>query len=167
MTKYKGERWWKGETLSVSIGQSFLLVTPMQVVRMVASICTGYLVKPRILFDEDIERYPLYISHNTLEFLREVMREVVFRGTARRLKKFSDFSVWAKTGTAQTVSLKRQNKASKKQLEHAWFASFFSYKDSKRLAMVVMIENVGSSGPALKMVEKFFTIYKEVLNRNA
>lgn len=158
----KGERWWRGETLSVSIGQSFLLVTPLQIVRMVASICSGYLVRPRMLVDDEIERYRLYISERTLDFLREVMREVALRGTGRRLKKFSDFSIWAKTGTAQIVSLKHQKKDAKRQLEHAWFASFFTYRDSKPLAMVMLLENVGSSRPAVQIAEKFFTMYRRI-----
>ena len=42
----KNEPWWKGETLSVAIGQSYTLVTPLQMCRMIASIATGYLVRP-------------------------------------------------------------------------------------------------------------------------
>ena len=122
------------------------------------------LVKPRILDKEDIERYPLYVSDSTVDFLRDVMKEVVNRGTARRFKKFTDFSVWAKTGTAQTVSLEKQKKGSKDFLEHAWVASFFSYKNHKPLAMVVLVENAGSSRPALQIAENFFKIYKEVLD---
>jgi penicillin-binding protein 2 len=160
---YLRERWWSGETLSVSIGQSFLLVTPLQVVRMVASICSGYLVKPRILVNEEVERYPLYVSEGTLDFLRDVMKEVVQSGTARWLKDFTDFSIWAKTGTAQIISLQKQMRGAKKQLEHAWFASFFSYKNEKPLAMAVLVENAGSSRPALKIAKNFFTIYKQVL----
>lgn len=159
----KGERWWPGETLSVSIGQSFLQVTPLQVARMISSICSGYLSKPRILLSEKVERYPLYVSDNTLNFLREVMREVVLKGTGRRLRNFSDFIIHAKTGTAQTISLKRQKKESKEQLEHAWFASFFTYKDSKPLVIVVLVENVGSSRPALKIAERFFRRYRRLL----
>lgn len=161
---HKREQWWGGETLSASIGQSFLLVTPLQIVRMIASICSGFLVRPRILQDEAVERYPLFISQETLDFLREVMREVVIRGTARRFKIFEDFSIHAKTGTAQIVSLQRQKKESKQHLEHAWFASYFSYKDSKPLAMVVLVENAGSSRPALHIAEKFFKGYQAVLN---
>lgn len=159
---HKGERWWKGETLSVSIGQSFLLVTPLQIARMVASICTGSLIKPRILQNEEVEQCPLYISESTLDFLREVMREVVLKGTGRCLRGLKDFMIRAKTGTAQTVSLQRQIKESKKDLEHAWFASFFSYKDQKPLVMVVLVENVGSSMPALKIAKRFLNRYKQI-----
>lgn len=159
----KGERWWSGETLSVSIGQSFLLVTPLQIARMVSGICAGYLVKPRILLKEEIERDPLYVSDSTLVFLRDVMKEAVLRGTARRLKVFSDFDVSAKTGTAQTISLENQKKGAKRQLEHAWFASFFSYKGSRPLVMVILVENAGSSLRALQVAAKFFKMYKNVL----
>ncbi|MCK4517452.1 penicillin-binding protein 2 [Candidatus Babeliales bacterium] len=158
-----GERWWQGETLSVSIGQSSLLVTPLQIVRMISAICSGYLVKPRILLDEEIIRYPLYVSQKTIEFLQDVMGEVVKRGTAKRMKVFEDFSIHAKTGTAQIVSLAKQKKGAKNQLEHAWFSSYFSYKNEKPLAMVVLVENAGSSRPALKIAENFFKRYQELL----
>ena len=159
----RGERWWTGETLSASIGQSFLLVTPLQIVRMISAICSGCLVKPRILLDEEIVRYPLYISQKTIEFLQDVMGEVVKRGTAKRMKVFEDFSIHAKTGTAQIVSLSKQKKGAKNQLEHAWFSSYFSYKNEKPLAMVVLVENAGSSRPALKIAENFFKGYQELL----
>lgn len=157
-----GERWWGGETLSVSIGQSYLLVTPLQVARMVAGICSGYLVKPRILVDEEVVRSPLYISNETLAFLRDVMREVVLCGTARCLSWVRDFTASAKTGTAQTISLKRQKCGTKMQLEHAWLGGFFSYKGGKPLAIAVLVENCGSSRYAVQLVKNFFTIYKRV-----
>jgi len=134
---------------------------------MISSICSGSLVKPRILVDEEIEKFPLYVSQNTLNFLREVMKEVVLCGTGRYLRKFSDYNISAKTGTAQTISLKKQKKESKQQLEHAWFGSFFSYKNNKPLTMVVLVENVGSSRPALQIAEKFFRIYRKVNNEKS
>jgi len=160
---YKGEQWWQGETLSASIGQSFLLVTPLQIVRMIASICSGQLVKPRIMCSEEIEKYPLFISEETLEFLRDVMKEVVDKGTARVLNKFKDFSIHAKTGTAQIIGLEKQKKEKSSQLEHAWFGSYFSYKNQKPLALVILVENAGSSRPALAIADKFFSVYGKLL----
>ena len=58
----KGEKWWKGETLSVSVGQGYLLVTPLQIARMVAAVCSGHLVRPRILEQEAVECEPIEIS---------------------------------------------------------------------------------------------------------
>ena len=157
----KNEPWWKGETLSVSIGHSFTLVTPLQMVRMIASICTGYLVKPRILYQEEIEKEDLCISQNTLKFLRKAMKEVVAIGSAKVLRDIKDVKVYAKTGTAQTTSLDRK-KISKDQLEHAWLASFFKYKKQKPLAMIVLVENVGSSQPAKKIAYNFLNAYKQL-----
>lgn len=162
----KGEPWWKGETLSVAIGQGYTLVTPLQLVRMVAAICSGYLVKPRIVLQENVERVPLQISESTLNFLRLAMKEVASVGSAAGLGRIKDFEVFAKTGTAQTSSLRRE-RLYKKQLEHAWLAGFFSYKGQKPMAMVVLVENVGSSTPARKIMEKFLTVYGKLLAKNA
>lgn len=155
----KGERWWPGETLSASIGQSYISVTPLQMARMIGAIVTGYLVRPRILQDEDINFSELYISDETLTFLREAMKGVVEKGSAKLLNKFKDFDVYAKTGTAQTSSLSVENR-SKKHLEHAWLASYFSYKGEDPLVMIVLVEHVGSSAPARKIAATFLNSYK-------
>ncbi len=156
----KGQRWWKGDTLSVAIGQSYTLVTPLQVVRMIGSICTGYLVKPRILEQDDIITSDLQISEETLVFLRSAMQGVVQHGSAKALSKIRDINVFAKTGTAQTSSLTVENK-SKKHLEHAWLAAYFQYKEEDPMAMVVLVENVGSSRPAREIAAKFLNGYKK------
>ena len=89
------------------------------------------------------------------------MRGVVTRGSAKVLNKIKDFELYAKTGTAQTSSLKKE-KINKYQLEHAWLAAYFNYKDQKPLAMVVLVEHVGSSLPAKKIAGKFLSIYKRL-----
>lgn len=157
----KNERWWGGETLSMSIGQSYLLVTPLQIIRMVASICTGYLVKPRILQSEEIKKENLKFRPETLKLLREGMKEAVNVGTVRILSLISGFDVHAKTGTAQTCSLDKE-KHFKHQYEHAWVTGYFSYKGSKPLAMVALLENEGSSSVALQFVNKFLRKYREL-----
>ena len=157
----KGEPWWKGETLSASIGQSFTLVTPLQMARMVSGICTGFLIKPRIIEQEEIEKEKLEISVKTLKFLRDSMQEVVKSGSAKSLGRVKDFEVHAKTGTAQTSSLSKE-KISKNQFEHAWLASYFRYKNEKPLVMVVLVEHSGSSGPARQIAANFLENYKKL-----
>ena len=157
----KNERWWGGETLSMSIGQSYLLVTPLQIVRMVAGICTGYMVKPRILQSEEVKKEPLKLRPETLHLLREGMREAVSGGTVRILSFISGFEIHAKTGTAQTCALDKE-KHSRQQYEHAWVTGYFSYKGSKPLAMVALLENEGSSTVALQFVNTFLRKYREV-----
>lgn len=66
----KNEPWWPGETLSSCIGQSYYLVTPVQIACMISSIFEGYLVTPRILEIEPITIRPLDIKLSTRKFLK-------------------------------------------------------------------------------------------------
>ncbi len=63
----KHEPWWPGETLSAVIGQSFILITPIQAARMASAIFSGFLVKPRILLDQP--NRALAISHFSINTL--------------------------------------------------------------------------------------------------
>ncbi len=100
--EHRGERWWTGETLSVAIGQSFLLTTPIQIARMISAIFTGHLVTPRILMHEPICRQPLGITSQTRKFLQKSMKQTVKHGTGKSLQKLAGIKVYAKTSTAQT-----------------------------------------------------------------
>ncbi len=155
----KGEKWWPGETLSASIGQSFLLATPIQVARMIGSIFTRYLVKPRILLDEPIEKKPLNIKLETLEFLRNSMQKVVTVGTGRR-SRVKDIQVYAKTSTAQTSDLSKREMG-EQYLEHGWFVSHFHYKHHDPLTIVIVLENIGSSSVPTGVAKNFFVEYKK------
>lgn len=157
----KGEPWWRGETISASIGQSYLQVTPLQVARMISSICTGYLVTPRLLENEPVSMQPLAIAESTLDFLRESMAEAVKYGTVQALNELKNFTIHAKTGTAQTCSLSVK-KHVREQYEHAWFTGWFSYKNSKPLTMIILLEHVGSSRYAREMAQKFFDQYEKM-----
>ncbi|MFA5306686.1 MAG: penicillin-binding transpeptidase domain-containing protein [Candidatus Babeliales bacterium] len=161
--RVKGERWWRGETLSVSIGQGYLMATPLQVARMVGAICTGYLITPRLLENEVAIKEPLDISPKTLTFLRNAMKEVVHSGTGQRLGRISSFEVFAKTGTAQTCSLERE-KAHKYLLEHGWLVGYFLYQGQKPLVMLVLLENIGSSHFAVHLAEKFLRGYRSLMH---
>lgn len=157
---HKGERWWTGETLSASIGQSFLLVTPIQVACMIGSIFQGYLVKPRIVLDSPLEKRPLEIYPQTRIFLQECMRQATISGTARRMNKIGNLTIFAKTGTAQTKTRPKdqdpdQEKTNRKDMEHAWFVSYFYINESEPLVMVMLLEHVGKSTFATRVAYKF------------
>jgi penicillin-binding protein 2 len=156
----KGERWWPGENLSAVIGQSYLLVTPLQTARMIGSIFTGYLVTPRIIQAEAVVYQPLAIKAETRRFLKKTMKAVVTQGTAQRLNKLTDLKIYAKTGTAQTSSLEKQESGDPQFLEHAWLACCFKHKNEKPLIMVLLVENVGSSKEATKIAKKFLIAYR-------
>ncbi|MFH1832079.1 MAG: penicillin-binding transpeptidase domain-containing protein [bacterium] len=156
----KGEPWWPGETLSAAIGQSFNLVTPLQIVRMIGAIGTGSLVKPRILQEEPVERERLEISERTRLFLRQAMHQAVEKGSCKCLKDFKlkDFYICAKTGTAQTCDLNIK-KTDRKFYDHAWMTGFFRYKKEPPLAMVVLLEHAGASLNSVLLAKKFLIGY--------
>ena len=157
--KNKGERWWTGETLSASIGQSFLLATPIQMACMIGSVFTGYLVTPRIVEQTPIVTRPLDIQKKTIDFLREGMQSVVTTGTGIRIKRIKDLVIYAKTGTAQTCSKTDDGKISD---DHAWFVAHFQYGNHEPLVLVIILEHVGGSKHATRVAEQFLRRYKIV-----
>lgn len=160
----KGEAWWPGETLSVAIGQSYLLATPLQIARMIGSIFTGYLVKPRILQHEPIEITPLEVKKRTLNFLKHSMQLVVQSGTGKRVA-MKDMKIYAKTSTAQIADFNKRN-LSPNYLEHAWFAAHVQYKNHKPLVVVILIEHAGSSKTATLLARQFLLEYKQLALRS-
>ncbi len=159
----KGEQWWPGETLSVTIGQSFLLVTPIQIARMIASIFTGYLVSPRLLVTEPVVTVPLEIQSETISFLKKSMKMVVRSGTGRAVRQIKDIKMYGKTSTAQTSDLEKRY-LDPKYLEHGWFVGHFRYKDNDPLVFVVMVERVGASHVATTIVKEFLIKYKQYMD---
>lgn len=160
---HKGEPWWPGETLSVAIGQSFLLATPIQIACMIASIFTGYLVAPRLLINEPVVTTPLAIKPETIAFLKKSMKSVVKSGTGRIIRKVKDIVIYAKTSTAQTSDFNKR-KLDEKYLEHGWFVGHFQYKDYEPLVIVILVERVGTAQIATTIAKNFLIEYKKYMD---
>lgn len=158
----KGEPWWKGETLSAAIGQSFLLTTPIQIACMIGSIFQGYLVKPRILQETEVITTPLEVQQSTLDVLQDSMKSAIVSGSAKNLNRLKNITVYAKTGTAQTKSRVIDTKE-KQDNCHAWFASYFYYQENDPLVMIILLENAGSSSVATSVAQKFLSRYMKSL----
>ena len=159
----KGERWWQGETLSAVIGQSYVLVTPIQMACMFSSIFTGQVIKPRLLYNQECNAEPLGISKTTQTFLQEALDLVVQSGTGQRIKNIPDMRIWAKTSTAQT-SMKEKRHLGNQYREHGWFVAHFQYKDFKPLTMVLLVEHAGSSRVAISLAKQFLLRYKSIMD---
>lgn len=75
------ENWFLGDTYNLSIGQGYLLTTPIQVNMATAVIASGgKLCKPKLLRDESPECKNLNISKKTLDLVREGMRQACSSG---------------------------------------------------------------------------------------
>ena len=105
----KKEIWYPGDTANLSIGQGNLLVTPLQIARMVSSIANGgMLVDPHILKrgrdagTDDIKKENLKISRANIDALKAGMSGAVEDqdGTGNNARS-GIVSISAKTGTVQ------------------------------------------------------------------
>jgi penicillin-binding protein 2 len=65
--------WYIGDTIMNAVGKRYILVTPMQTTRYMASLVTGNLVNPHFRKDIKINRTPLNYSDETLGYIREAM----------------------------------------------------------------------------------------------
>jgi cell division protein FtsI/penicillin-binding protein 2 len=141
------EGWATGDNVNLAIGQGFLLVTPLQMARMVAAVANGgVLYRPQIVGRvaandreqevafkaERVGRLP--VTEGTLQAIRQGMLGATTspRGTATH--RFVDFAiaVAGKTGTAQNEG----------ELPHAWFVGYLPAEDPE-IAIVAMVENSG------------------------
>ena len=84
-----GEAWYRGETLNVSIGQGYTLVTPLQMANFVSSLLNGgKLMKPQLLVDAKPEvRGNIPFSEEARKLVLEGMRVTADVGTAKVLRR--------------------------------------------------------------------------------
>jgi penicillin-binding protein 2 len=146
--------WQAGDTVNISIGQGALLVTPMQVARMMAAVANGGILwKPRLV--ERVERPDGTLAYSSASkllgqvdlspvvwaFLRSALVGVVNEGGTGSAARLPGITIAGKTGTAQSVN---KSDAAKGQ-DHAWFASF-APADDPQVVVVVLVERGGKGG---------------------
>lgn len=154
------QEWFLGDTYNASIGQGFVLATPLQLAVATAAVANGgtryvpHIGKTIIHPDgvhEDIQAtvaVEQVANAESIEIVRRGMRATVAGGTGRLL---NDLSVKAagKTGTAQFGS----------DDTHAWFTAFAPY-DEPTIAITVLVEEAGEgsdfSAPVALDVLRFF-----------
>jgi penicillin-binding protein 2 len=123
------ENWYQGDTVNYSIGQGFLLLTPLQIARVYAAIANGgRLVTPHVSPMGFREPVDLEILPDTLHAVQKGLNYVVTRGTGARAGRFG-ISVAGKTGTAQNAH----------GLDHAVFVGY-APAENPRYVAVAMIE---------------------------
>jgi cell division protein FtsI/penicillin-binding protein 2 len=140
----KGEKWYIGDTYHAAIGQGDILVTPLQIAVMTATIANhGTFVRPRVVSaftsidGTRVEKQPevanpQVVDKQYVDVIRKGMRQTVTSGSARSLNALP-VAVAGKTGTAQWNS---------KKANQAWFTSFAPY-DKPEIVVTIMVEEGG------------------------
>ena len=162
--KYK-QPWYIGETIVSSIGQGFVLVTPMQIARYTSALATSVLPTPHLLKDVSlIKNIKLNIPKKDLKLIQKGMYQVcnIVGGTATKYIN-SKIKMAGKTGTAQVVSIPQSEKKRMKEYEleyfkrsHAWLTTYAPYKNPQ-FVVTVLIEHGGHGGSATgEIVSKIY-----------
>jgi penicillin-binding protein 2 len=127
---FKGEDWLLGNTYHTVIGQYGFQVTPLELVRAVASIANGgKLITPRI-YGTSSEFTNLNLNADFLNVVHEGMRLSVEEGVAKALD-VNYLEIAAKTGTAET--------GVHKEYINSLVEGFFPY-DNPKYAFVIIME---------------------------
>jgi penicillin-binding protein 2 len=162
------EPWYIGDTYINSIGQGFVLVSPIQACQMAAAVSNGgVLYKPFLLrqtrnrengevrtFGPEKKRRAV-IDEKALEEVRRALVGVVNEdGGTGHGAQLQDIIVAGKTGTAQVIAQKEPGRKVADHFEdHAWFVAYAPADDPK-IAVAVVVEHGGHGGAAAAPVAR-------------
>ncbi|NMC75657.1 MAG: penicillin-binding protein 2, partial [Geobacteraceae bacterium] len=155
-----GKKWVPGETLPVSIGQGYVLATPIQLAVMTATVANqGTLFRPHL-----VKKVVSPEGKVLREFLPEVIGRAAIRpeswkavtrglfavvnepgGTGGRAR-LSEVKVAGKTGTSQVVKL-RKGWSQYQYRDHALFVAFAPV-EKPEIAVAVVVEHGEHGGSA-------------------
>jgi penicillin-binding protein 2 len=153
--KRTGERWYPGETISVSIGQGQVSVTPAALAVMISTVANGGTrVTPHVIkaIDEGSGWKPtpvpavadkIAFKPDTLAALRDGLWMVVNASGTGGRARLPGYDVSGKTGTAQVISNEGKARArgtDRDLRDHGWFV-FFAPRDNPEIAGVIFGEH--------------------------
>ncbi len=160
--RYK-QGWQVGDTINTSIGQGYMLTTPLQIARYTAALASGKLVTPHLVIQKGEKPVAPQVNESAFTAFQknkfkaarlgmyQVCHEAGGTGYARALK--SKVKLGCKTGTAQVTGISQADKARIKEADmeyfhrsHAWFTAFVPY-EKPQYAITILIEH-GMSGSA-------------------
>ncbi|MCW8886310.1 MAG: penicillin-binding protein 2 [Motiliproteus sp.] len=172
--------WYTGDSLNLSIGQGFMVATPLQLATATMAICNrGKWIAPRMLknIEDDQATVVEVPPHKQLEnvsltkdsywdYIIDSMIDVVHakNGTARRISEGITYKIAGKTGTAQVLGIKQDEeydaeKIAEKHRDHGLFIGF-APAEKPTIALAVIVENGGGgSSAAAPVARQVFDAY--------
>jgi penicillin-binding protein 2 len=157
--------WFPGETIIASIGQGYMLATPLQLANATATLAArGKRFKPHLVsaFEDpltgrrtiiapepqpDVQIKNEFYWDNILAAMHDVMQSAT--GTARAAGRGAPYEMAGKSGTAQVFSIAQEEEYNEDEIDerlrdHALFIAFAPFENPE-IAVAIVIEN-GSSG---------------------
>ncbi len=165
----RGSQWFDGDTVNASIGQGYLLTTPIQLALMTSMLANrGKSLFPKLVKSKNLileaQNKP-EIKNEHWEYIHNAMTNVVHseKGTAKLINKNINYKIAGKTGTAQVVSIAEEDydksKLDPSQWDHALFIAF-APKEQPEIAVALIVENgefgsVTAAPIAKKVIETY------------
>jgi penicillin-binding protein 2 len=181
--KPEQQKWYSGETISIGIGQGYNAYTPLQMAQAMATLANnGVMYRPHLVdYIENIrsgERTTIApklvrtirLKPENLEFIKRALAGVNIEGTGARAFAKAEYTSAGKTGTAQVVALKQNEKYDEKRVterhrDHALFIAFAPLENPK-IALAVVVENAGfgaaAAAPIARQVLDYYLLGKRV-----
>lgn len=175
------QKWYAGETISIGIGQGYNAYTPIQLAAALAALVNGGNIyrlhllshvdnphsgKRRDLQPELLRK--VRMRPENIAFIKRAMAGVVTEGTAANAFAHVSYTVGGKTGTAQVIAMKQnekyeESKIAERHRDHSLFIAFAPV-DSPRIALAVVVENGGfgarAAAPLARTVLDYFMLGK-------
>jgi penicillin-binding protein 2 len=175
------QKWYAGETISIGIGQGYNAYTPIQLALATAMLANGgTMYKPRLVEHVDRPRggerryvepeltrkAPLRAEY--VDFVKRAMAGVNKEGTGARAFAGAQYTSGGKTGTAQVIAMKQnekyeESKVAERFRDHSLFIAFAPV-ESPRIALAVVVENGGfgarAAAPIARTVLDYFLLGK-------
>jgi penicillin-binding protein 2 len=159
------QKWYAGETISLGIGQGYNSYTILQLATAVSTLADdGVRMKPHLVKEiiDEVSRKPhevapqeagrLNVKPEHLAFVQHAMMGVPVEGTSAQVFKGAGYASAGKTGTAQVLGLKANEKyrASEVEERHRDHALYIAYApaDHPKIALAMVVENGGFGAAA-------------------
>ncbi len=159
------QKWYAGETISLGIGQGYNNFTMLQIANAMSTLLSGGQRPPPHLVREvhdvvthqkrAVEREalpPLALKPEHVEVIKRAMYGVTQEGTSTRVFAGTPYKSGGKTGTAQAVTV-RQNerynaaRLAEHQRDHSLYLAFAPL-EAPTIALAVIVENAGFGAAA-------------------
>jgi penicillin-binding protein 2 len=177
------KKWYPGETISIGIGQGYNAYTPIQLAVAVATLANGgVMYRPRLVDHIDnprtgerryeepqlVRRIPLQAAN--VAFIKHAMEGVNQdpEGTGARAFAGAQYTSAGKTGTAQVIAIKQNEKYEEKNVaerlrDHSLYI-VFAPVESPKIALAVVVENGGfgarAAAPIARAVLDYYLLGK-------
>ncbi|MEM6341887.1 MAG: penicillin-binding protein 2 [Pseudomonadota bacterium] len=175
--KYRvhGADWRVGDTVNASIGQGYMLASPLQLTVMTARLATGRSVTPRLIKSVDGIEEPdgagedMGIARRNLKKMQDAMYAVVNdrKGTAYSSRTIADdMRMAGKTGTSQVRNITAEERRAGvvrnedlpwERRDHALFVNFAPF-DNPKYAVAVVVEHGGGGSKAAAPIARDITL---------